>query len=151
MRNEPTLSRGEIDRLADEISDTAAHIDAATHRLLRQIRAYDASDGWAVHGALSCAHWMSWRIGMGLGAAREKVRVAIALGGLPLIDAALERGELSYSKVRAMTRVATAANEELLVTMARCTTAAQLEKLCRLYRPVQAGEISAEIERSVAS
>src|SRR5688500_9494084 len=122
----PTLPKAEIDRMADELVDTAAHIDAATHRLLTQIRAFDSADGWWAQGALSCAHWMSWRIGMALGAAREKVRVAIALGGLPLIDAALERGELSYSKMRAMTRVATAANEEMLVTMARCTTASQL-------------------------
>jgi hypothetical protein len=142
-----SLSRADISRLADELADTAAHLDAATHRLLTQMRAFDLAQGWAFQGALSCPHWLSWRIGMTLGAAREKLRVAHALAALPLIDDSLRRGELSYSKVRAMTRVATAGNEAMLLTMARHTTAAQLERMCRLYRPVQAGKLDArEIE-----
>ncbi len=131
------LSREEIDALADDIAVLAARIDAATHQLLTHIRRFDEAKGWARQGAKSCAHWLSWRIGVDLPAAREKVRAARALGGLPKIDAALERGELSYSKVRAMTRVADEHNETLLVDMAKGATGAQLEKVVRGFRRVQ--------------
>jgi len=104
--NDAKLSREQIDQLADEIAVLAARIDAATHQLLTHIRRFDEAMGWAKQGAKSCAHWLSWRIGVDLPAAREKVRTARALGSLPKMDAALARGELSYSKVRAMTRVA---------------------------------------------
>jgi hypothetical protein len=122
----------DLDGLADRIATTAATLDAATHGLLRDLRAFDERGGWAAQGALSCAHWLSFRCGIGLGAAREKVRVAKALGGLPLIDDELRRGRLSFSKVRALTRVATAENEATLAELARGSTAAQLERICRL-------------------
>src|SRR5688572_9861475 len=128
----------EMEALGDAIAETAAMIDAATHRFLTQLRQFDQVGGWHVAGAQSCAHWLSWRVGMDLGAAREKVRVARSLDGLPAIDDALRAGEISYSKVRAMTRVATAANEDMLLTMARNTTGSQLEKICRLTRQVKA-------------
>ena len=121
------LPSAEVDLLADEIAELSAHLDAATHRLLTLIRRFDACSGWYRQGALSCAAWLSWRIGLDLCAAREKVRVARALGSLPLIDEALRRGQVSYSKVRALTRVATAENEALLLEMARSATAAQLD------------------------
>src|SRR5262245_45881944 len=130
------LSRDEIDALADDIAIAAAHIDAATHRLLTSIRRFDAAGGWAWQGARSCAHWLSWRIGVGPGAAREKVRVAKALADLPHIDGALSRGELSFAKVRALTRVATADNELLLLQFAQSSTGSQLERICRSFRSV---------------
>jgi hypothetical protein len=130
-------TREEIHALGDDIAECAAHIDAATHSLLVMLREFDRCDGWFRAGALTFAHWLSWRVGMGLGAAREKIRVAHRLAELPRIDAAMARGELSYSKVRAMTRVATADNEEMLVLMASKMTASQLEKSCRLLRQVQ--------------
>ena len=132
----------------EAIAETAAIIDLATHRFLTQLREFDRVDGWHRAGALSCAHWLSWRVGMDLGAAREKVRVARKLDDLPVIDAALKRGEVSYSKVRAMTRVATAENEADLLGMARCATGAQLEKICRLQRMVnaRAGESAKDVE-----
>src|SRR5262245_1721553 len=95
----------DLERLGDEIAELSAHLDAATARLLELLREFDARGGW--DGARSCAEWLSWRVGLDLGAARERVRVARALGGLPQIAAALARGELSYSQVRALTRVAT--------------------------------------------
>src|SRR5262245_51705144 len=130
------LSRDEIDALADDIAIAAAHIDAATHGLLTSIRRFDAAGGWAWQGARSCAHWLSWRIGLGLGAAREKVRVAKALAELPHVDAALMRGELSFAKVRAITRVATPDNELLLLQYAQSATGSQLERICRSFRRV---------------
>ena len=94
------------DPLGDRIAALCAHINAATYRLLTLLLKYD---GW--QGCRSCAHWLSWRTGISLGPAREKVRVARRLPSLPLISAALAKGEISYSKVRALTRIATADNE----------------------------------------
>ncbi len=128
------------DRLAlleDEIVQSSAVLSAATGRLLDAVREFDAQDGWAAQGSRSCAHWLSWRVGVGLVAAREQVRVARALGALPAIDAALHDGRLSYSKVRAMTRVATAENEQELLELALLSTASQLERICRGYRSVR--------------
>ena len=85
-------------------------------------------------GRVSCAHWLSWRIGLDPATAREKVRVARALGNLPAIDAALKSGKLSYAKVRALTRVATPETEAKLLDAAMYSTGAQLERLCRGYR-----------------
>jgi hypothetical protein len=127
-----------IERLGDEIGELAARLDAATRRLLACIRQFDEAGGWERQGAVSCAHWLSWRVGLDLGSARERVRVARALGALPLIDAAFARGELSYAKVRAMTRVATTASEDRLLELARHATGAQLERICRSFRQVQA-------------
>src|SRR5262249_47946767 len=137
----------DIDALADRIAETAAILDAATHRLLSCLRACDEQAGWARQGALSCADWLGWRCGIALGAAREKLRVAHALARLPLIDAALRDGQISFSKVRAMTRIATPDNEANLLDMARHATAAQLEKICRLYRQIQPRDAAADEER----
>jgi Domain of unknown function (DUF222)/HNH endonuclease len=111
-------------------------LDAATARLLALIREFDARGGWGQHGARSCAHWLSWRVGLNLGAARERVRVARALGDLPQIAAALARGELSYAKVRALTRVATPATEARLLNVGLCGTAAHVERIVRAWRRV---------------
>src|SRR6266850_3214378 len=112
-----------LKRLGDEIAELAAHIEVATARQLDMIREFDARGGWA-NGFKSCAEWLAWRVGMDLSAAYERVRVARALPKLPRISAAFARGEVSYSKVRAVTRVATPETEERLLTFARCGTAA---------------------------
>jgi hypothetical protein len=129
-----------IEEIAQRIAGRAALIDEATHAMLTDLRAFDAERGWALQGASSFAQWLSWRCGLDVGTAREKIRVALALAGLPLIDEALRRGEVGFSKARAMTRVATPANERELLEIARSSTAAQLERVCRLFRsslPVQ--------------
>jgi hypothetical protein len=92
------------EELAQEIASISAHVDAATHRLLECIRQFDECGGWYQQGAVSCAHWLAWRVGLDAATAREKVRVARALGKLPAIDGALAVGKLSYAKVRALTR-----------------------------------------------
>ena len=101
--------------LGDEITELCGYIAAATQRLLEMIREFDQQELWHLDGICSCAHWLNWKCGIGMNAAREKVRVANALGELPKISASFARGEISYSKVRAMTRVATAENEDYLV------------------------------------
>ncbi len=128
------MNTADGDRLADEIAELAAHLDAATHRFLTLVARFDEAGGWADQGALTCAHWLAWRVGMDLGAAREQVRVARALQSLPQLDEALRCAEVSYSKVRAITRVATPDNEGTMLEMARCSTASQLERICRGYR-----------------
>ena len=97
--------------LADEIALLAAQVDVGTHRLLTCIRRFDESEEWGRQGARTCADWLAWRIGLNPGAAREKVRVARALGKFPAIDRTMAAGKLSYAKVRALTRIATGANE----------------------------------------
>jgi len=128
---------GELEQLGERIAEQAAHLDAAIHRLLADLREFDERGGWHIQGAMSCAHWLAWRVGWDLVTARERVRVACKLAGFPMIDDALRRGEVSYSKVRAMVRVATPANEALLLEYARLMTASQLEKLSRKYALVQ--------------
>jgi len=123
----------ELERLGDEIAELAAHLDAATARLLDLIREFDARGGWG-NGFRSCAHWLAWRVGLALGAAREHVRVARALGSLPRLKEALARGELSYSKVRALTRVATPETEERLLAVGRAGTAEHVELIVRGWR-----------------
>jgi hypothetical protein len=130
------LDRDATDALGEQIAEHAAHIDAATHRLLTDIRVFDQSGGWHRQAARTCDEWLSWRLGWDGGRSREHVRVATRLGELPLIDDALRRGELSYSKVRAMVRVATAANEALLLEAAKYSTGTQLETICRKYGSV---------------
>lgn len=120
--------------LGDAITKLAAHINAATWRLLSLIREYDLRSGWNDGGCRSCAHWLNWKCGINLGAAREKVRVAHALVDLPQISAAFREGRLSYSKVRAMTRVATKENEEYLLMIADHGTASHVERLISRYR-----------------
>ena len=83
--------------LGDEIARLSAHIHAAIHQLLVLIREFDEREGWA-WGFRSCAEWLSWRTGISPGPAREKVRVARALGGLPLLSQAMASGDLSFSK-----------------------------------------------------
>src|SRR3977135_2282093 len=95
-------STSELDQLGDEIAELSAHLDAATARLLELIRAFAARGGWNT-GFSSCAAWLSWRVGPDLGAARERVRVARALGTLPLLAEALGRGGVSDAQGRAPT------------------------------------------------
>src|SRR5499425_1319738 len=123
----------ELERLGDQIAELAAHLDAATARLLDLIREFDTRGGWG-NGFRSCAHWLAWRVGLELGAAREHVRVARALGSLPRLSQALARGELSYSKVRALTRVATPETEERLLAVGLAGTAEHVELIVRGWR-----------------
>src|SRR5881409_725824 len=144
---EPVL---EVERLGDEIAVLCAHLDAATARLLDLIREFDARGGWNT-GFRSCAAWLSWRVGLAPGAARERVRVARALGTLPRLAQALARGELSYAKVRALTRVATPETEERLLAVGRAGTAEHVERIVRGWRRVDRQAEARESARQHAS
>jgi hypothetical protein len=140
----------ELDQLGDEIAELSAYLDAATARLLTLIREFDARGGWNT-GFRSCAAWLSWRVGLDLGAARERVRVARALGSLPLLAEALARGQLSYAKVRALTRVATPETEARLLAVGRAGTAAHIERIVRGWRSVDRRAEARETARRHAS
>ena len=125
--------------LGQEITLLAGQMNALNHRLITLIAEFDVRKGWNVDGTVrSCAHWLNWKCGIALGASREKVRVAHCLQQLPLIDASFASGEISYSKVRAMSRVATPENEDFLLMIARYGTASHVEKVVAKYKSVQA-------------
>jgi hypothetical protein len=131
--------------LAAEITELAGHLNAANYRWLSLIAEFDRRNGWSDGATQSCAHWLNWKCGIDMGAAREKVRVAHALAKLPQIAAAMERGELSYSKARALTRVACEQTEKYFLEIALHGTAAHVEKLVRGYRRAkEAAELSRE-------
>ena len=136
----PSGAGSDIDPLGDEIALLCAHITAATYRLLCLLRVYDAEERW--QGFRSCAHWLSWRTGISLGPAREKMRVARCLPSLSLIPDAFARGELSYSKVRALTRIADPDNEAELLDFARHGTTAHVERMVRHWRRLDRGDAS---------
>ena len=131
VRLDPALAP-DLNSLGDQIAELSARIDAATYELLCQLLEFDRRYGW--EGWRSCAHWLNWRTGLDLGAAREKLRVAVALADLNHIAAAMARGQVSYSKVRALTRVATPATEAPLLALALRATASHVERLVRAWR-----------------
>src|SRR3569833_1629653 len=134
--------------LAAEITELAGHLNAAHYRWLSLIAEFDRRSGWSDGSTLSCAHWLNWKRGIDIGAAREKVRVAHALTKLPRIAAAMERGELSYSKARALTRVACEQTENYYLEIALYGTAAHVEMLVRGYRRAkEAEELSREAQQ----
>jgi hypothetical protein len=130
-----------VERLEREITRQAADINAATCRWLLLVGEFDRREGWAAWGCRSCSHWLSYRCGLSPAAGREQVRVARLLEGLPEIRATFGRGELCYSQVRALTRVATAETEGQLVMIARHASAAQLERIVRGFRWVLGYEL----------
>jgi hypothetical protein len=136
-----------LERLEQEITALAAHINAATATWLGLVAEFDRREGWAEWGCRSCAHWLSYRCGLSPSAGREQVRVARQLAELPELRAAFERGKLCYSQVRAVTRVATADTEHNLVEIARHATAAQLETIVQAFRGVLEVELGDEDER----
>jgi Domain of unknown function (DUF222)/HNH endonuclease len=141
----PSLSLAELET---QITELAGHLNAANYRWLTLIGEFDRRHGWADGKLPSCAHWLNFKCGLNLGAAREKVRVAHALVGLPQIAASMARGELSYSKVRALSRVACPATEEGLLMIALHGTAHHVERLVRGFRRAQeAEELSREAQQ----
>jgi hypothetical protein len=136
--------------LEAQITELAGQLNAAQYRWLMLIAEFDRLEGWSDGLLRSCAHWLNFKCGLNLGAAREKVRVAHALAGLPKIAAAMARGELSYSKVRAVSRVACEATEDTFLMIALHGTAHHVENLVRGYRQAQqAAELSREAQQHV--
>lgn len=119
-----------IERM-DRVARLYAEITAATREFLRALAESDRHEDWKQEGFGSCAEWLAWRLGIDRNTANEKVRTARALEDLPLVSEAMGRGELSYSKVRALTRAATPDNEVDLLRLARSCSTAKLERVVR--------------------
>jgi hypothetical protein len=126
-----------LERLEAEISGWNAQLSAATCRWLLLVGEFDRRRGWEAWECHSCAHYLDWMCGIDRRTAREHVRVARSLEDLPLTRVAFARGELSYAKVRAITRVATGETEASLVEWARHGTASHLEEIVRGFRRVK--------------
>ncbi len=123
-----------IDELDRSIVSLAVQMNRITHDFLVLVRRFDERAGWLKWSCDSCVDWLHYRCDISKSAAREKVRVAHAIKALPAIAVAFAEGRLSYSKVRALTRVATRENEDELLTFALKTTAARVEERCRELR-----------------
>jgi hypothetical protein len=170
---DPFDDQDAILELEEEITTLAAHIHAAEHRFLELIAEFDRRGGWKLGGHRNCAEWLHFATGLSRGAARERVRAARALRRMPLTSEAMSRGELSFSKVRALTRVvddlagtgpgaedgadvgdpeagaagvADSAREAELLAYARQCPTAEVERLVRGWRLTSAAD-EVELER----
>ena len=133
----------ELVQLGERIADLAARINAAEGRMMALLADFDRRGGWREFS--SCAEWLAWRTGIKIGPARERVRAARALVNLPRTSEALRSGQLSYAKVRALTRVATPESEETLLEFAQAASAARLEQRVRMWKQLsREGELTAE-------
>ncbi|HEX7037579.1 MAG TPA: DUF222 domain-containing protein [Pseudomonadales bacterium] len=136
-----------LDDLETDLIATWRDVSRITYRFLVLLREFDLRQGWRAYGNNDCAEWLNWRCGIGRSTALDKVRVARALWFLPQISEAFRRGDLSYSKVRALTRVATEQNECELLDFALGVSAAQLEAFCRRIRNGDAAAAIADARR----
>jgi hypothetical protein len=136
-----------FDELEAKITELWGHLNAATYRFLTLVADFDREQAFKRHGLVNTAQWLNWQCGIGPVAAREKVRVARSLEQLPEIADAFAKGQISYSKVRAMTRVATPVNESVLVHVAHHGTAAHVEKLVRKYHWTQRRDAAKQAQR----
>jgi Domain of unknown function (DUF222) len=140
-----------LEELECELATLAAHLSAGLCRWLVLVGELDRRGQWAEEGPESCAAWVAWRCGLTGRAARERVRVARRLRELPATRAAFAAGELSYAKVRALTRVASAESELELLELAGVLTAAELERTVRCYRRLSAAEAREQLGRAFLS
>ncbi|AXV06136.1 hypothetical protein DVS28_a1437 [Euzebya pacifica] len=148
VSEEVAAHEARVERLVDELTGLFSTLSAGEARFVALVGEFDELGGWADGQTRTCAHWLNWKLGIAMPAARERVRVARALRELPRLAGAFGEGRLSYSKVRAVTRVATQATEETLLGFALYATAAQLERICRTWRQVRAAsEPDAELRQ----
>ena len=143
----PPVQRS-IEELENELTTIAAHQHAADYRMMIVLEELDRRENFGAWGMPSTAYWLQWKCGYSLNSAHERVRVARALPHLPKISDAFRKGELSYSKVRAISRVATENNEEYLLYIAHAGTTSHVEKLVRQYRSVKQRESNVDAMRA---
>jgi len=135
--------------LESELVSLAGHLAAAHCRWLVLLAEFDVRDGWGGPGMRSCAHWLSWRVGMSLRTALDQLRVARALPALPAVTTAFSQGRISYSKVRAITRIATPDTEQPLLELALAGTASHVERVVRLTRQTRANPAATAGQRAL--
>ncbi len=146
--DDPPDGRPGLPELAARLCAGAVAISASTAAWLLLVAEFDRREGWAVPGVASCAHWLSWQCGIAPGTAREHVRLARALPGLPRLTDELGAGRLSYAKARAIARVADTTTESDLLDLARNCTAAQLDRVVAGWR--RADAVSTDLARAQA-
>ena len=135
----------ELFLLGERCAEAYMQADALHYQAMRLLAEFDRRSGWQDTGFSSTAEWLAWRIGIRAGSARERVRTALALESLPLTSEAMRGGELSFTKVRALTRVATPENETTLLNFARAGSAANLERVVRGWKTLdRKSEVTAE-------
>jgi len=123
-----------LERLEAELCTWSANLAAAEYRWFALLAEFDRRLGWQQWECHSCVAWMAWQLGLDARTAREKLRVAHALAISPLIAEQMRQGRLSYSKVRAITRITEPANEASLVEIALAGTTAHVERVVAGYR-----------------
>lgn len=129
-----------LEHVEQQLCELATHLAAATCRFLVLLAHFDRREGWRSWGCRGTAQWLSWRCGMGRGTAREHVRVARALEQLPVTRTEFAGGRLSFSKVRALSRVAVPETEQELVQIAKKGTASHVERIVRGCRRADAAD-----------
>ena len=140
-----------LERLEQQICELAGHLAAGTCRFLRLVAEFDTRRGWASWDLPSCAAWLAWKCQVAPGTAREQVRVARALADLPVITAQFAAGQMSYAKVRALTRIATGDTEAGLAQICGPMTAAQCERFAAAHRKASdADELASRLTRRVS-
>ncbi|HEV3123646.1 MAG TPA: DUF222 domain-containing protein, partial [Candidatus Dormibacteraeota bacterium] len=120
-------------RLRDELCELAAHVHAAQSQLASLAAEVDATEAWAGEGYRSCAHWLTVNVGFDEHFGNELIRVGTALSELPLHREAAAAGRLSLDKLRLVTKVATAADEDIWLNIALSASGSQLQRICRAY------------------
>ncbi len=114
--------------LAAEIAALAGRLHDVQYRMVILVGEYDRRGAWAATGATSCANWLAGIADIDIATAREHIRIARSLTDLPATCAAFETGELSYAKVRVLTRIAEPDTELELIALAATCTANDLAK-----------------------
>ena len=131
------ITRRSLDHLETDIISLSSHINSMEYEFLVLVREFDLRQGWKAYHFNHCSEWLNMKCGIAPGTAREKLRVANALFDLPQISTAFQKGDLSYSKARALSRIATPTTEEHLLDFALKATAAQVDRHCMELRNVQ--------------
>ena len=157
---DPVLEKASLDFIPDDpdelrraVARMAAHINLADWRFIKLVAAMERTGSWREGGYCNLGNWLDHRCGLGPCAARERIRIGRALARLPRIDAAFRDGAISYSKVRAITRVATPETDAMLLAIAEGSSAARLESLVRTYERVGGSDrqrASSEQRRSLS-
>lgn len=136
MGEDMGLSQVSIEEIESQLVSWSARESAVKAELLGVLAEWMARRGWERWGCTSPQQWLSWKCGLGRVAASVHIRVAMALTGLPAIAAALADGRITWSKVRAITRVATPASEQEWLTFALAGTAEHVDRLVRSFRRI---------------
>ncbi|CAN0425856.1 unnamed protein product, partial [Phaeothamnion confervicola] len=133
-----------LEQLEAVICSGGASLAAAECRWLLAVAEFDRREGWESWGLVGTAAWLSWKVGLDIRAAREKVRVGRALARFPKIAAAMGEGRLSYSKVRAITRIADPDTEDDLVELALNKSTNLVERIVATHRRAEARALAEE-------